>query len=72
MAFLYLWFSAWMASIRNSDLPPGCVGNGMEMGKATPEVDAFGMDAAAGAEEVEVTQTLAHSILKPGGGPGEV
>ena len=61
-----------MASVRNSDLPPGCPSNGMEMGKAMPEVDAFGVDVAAGAEEVEVTQMLAGSSLKPGGGAREV
>ena len=44
----------------------------METGKAMPEVDAFGMDAAAGAEEVEVTRMLVGSILKPGGGGREV
>ena len=37
-----------------------------------PEVDAFGVDAAAGAEEVEVTQTFVGSILKQGGGAREV
>ena len=36
-----------------------------------PEVDAFGVDAAAGAEVVEVTQALVGSILKPGGGGRE-
>ena len=36
-----------------------------------PELDAFGVDAAAGVEEVEVTQTLAGSSLKPRGGAGE-
>ena len=41
------------------------------MGKATPEVDAFGVDTAVGAEEVEVTWTLVGSILKPGGGGRE-
>ena len=40
----------------------------METGKVMPEVDAFGVDAAAGAEEVEVTWVLVGSILKPGGG----
>ena len=44
----------------------------METGKAMPEVDAFGVDAAAGAEEVEVTRMLVGSILKPGGGGREV
>ena len=44
----------------------------METGKATPEVDAFGVDAAVGAEEVEVTSMLVGSILKPGGGAREV
>ena len=44
----------------------------MEMGKAMPEVDTFGVDAAVGAEEVEVTRMLAGSSLKPGGGAGEV
>ena len=43
----------------------------MEMGKLTPEVDAFGVDAAVGAEEVEVTRVLVGSILKPGGGGRE-
>ena len=61
-------FPAWKASVRKSDLPPGCPVKGMEMGKAMPEVDAFGVDAAVGAEEVEVTRTLVGSILKPGGG----
>ena len=42
------------------------------MGKAMPEVDAFCVDAAAGAEEVEVTRTFVGSILKPGGGGREV
>ena len=42
------------------------------MDKAMPEVDAFGVDAAAGAEEVEVTWMLAGSILKPGGGGTEL
>ena len=42
------------------------------MGKAAPEVDAFGVDAAAGVEEVEATQMLVGSILKPGGGAREV
>ena len=37
-----------------------------------PEVDAFGVDTAAGAEEVEVTWMLAGSTLKPGGGSREV
>ena len=37
-----------------------------------PEVDAFCVDAAVGAEEVEVTLTLVGSILKPGGGGREV
>ena len=37
-----------------------------------PEVDAFSVDAAAGAEEVEVTRTLVGSILKRGGGGREV
>ena len=41
------------------------------MGRAMPELDAFGVDAAAGAEEVEVTRTLAGSGLKLGGGAGE-
>ena len=41
------------------------------MGKLMPEVDAFGVDAAAGAEEVEVTRVLVGSILKPGGGGRE-
>ena len=36
------------------------------------EVDAFDVDSAAGAEEVEVTWTLAGSTLKPGGGAIEV
>ena len=36
-----------------------------------PELDAFGVDAAAGAEEVETTQMLAGSGLKPRGGAGE-
>ena len=36
-----------------------------------PELDAFSVDAAAGAEEVEATRTLAGSGLKPGGGAGE-
>ena len=44
----------------------------METGKAMPEVDAFDVDAAAGAEEVEVTRMLVGSILKPGGGGREV
>ena len=44
----------------------------METGKAMPEVDAFGVDAAAGVEEVEVTRMLVGSILKPGGGAREV
>ena len=44
----------------------------METGKAMPEVDAFSVDAAAGAEEVEVTWMLVGSILKPGGGGREV
>ena len=37
-----------------------------------PEVDTFGVDAAVGAEEVEVTRMLVGSILKPGGGGREV
>ena len=41
------------------------------MGKLIPEVDAFGVDVAAGAEEVEVTQVLVGSILKPGDGGRE-
>ena len=44
----------------------------METGRATPEVDAFGVDAAVGAEEVEVTWMLSGSTLKPGGGGREV
>ena len=36
-----------------------------------PELDAFGVDAAAGAEEVEMTRMLVGSNLKPGGGAGE-
>ena len=63
---------AWKASVRKSDLPPQCPVKGMEMGKAMPEVDAFGVDAAVGAEEVEVTWMLVSSILKPGGGGREV
>ena len=42
------------------------------MGRAMPEVDAFGVDAAVGAEEVEVTWMLSGSTLKPGGGGREV
>ena len=37
----------------------------METGKLMPEVDAFSVDAAAGAEQVEVTRVLVGSILKP-------
>ena len=65
-------FPAWKALVRKSDIPPRCPNKGMEMGKATPEVDAFGVDAAAGAEEVEVTRMLVGSFLKPGGGAREV
>ena len=43
----------------------------METDKLTAEVDAFGVDVAVGAEEVEVTQALVSSILKPGGGGRE-
>ena len=42
------------------------------MGKAMPEVDTFGVDAAVGAKEVEVTWALVGSILKSGGGGREV
>ena len=62
----------WMASVRKSDLPPGCPSNGMEMGMVTPESDTLGVDAAAGAEEVEATWVLADSGLKPGGRGREV
>ena len=41
------------------------------MGKLMPEVDAFGVDTAAGADKVEVTRVLVGSILKPGGGGRE-
>ena len=41
------------------------------MGKLMPEVDAFGVDTAAGADKVEVTWALVGSILKPGGGGRE-
>ena len=41
------------------------------MGKLMPEVDAFVVDAAAGAEVVEVTRVPVGSILKPGGGGRE-
>ena len=41
------------------------------MGRAMPELDAFSVDAAAGAEEVEMTRMLAGSDLKPGSGAGE-
>ena len=42
------------------------------MGRAMPELDAFGVDAAAGVEEVETTWMLPGSDLKPRGGVGEV
>ena len=44
----------------------------METGKVMPEPDAFGVETAAGVEEVEVRLTLAGSGLKPGGGLVEV
>ena len=64
-------FPAWKASVRKSDLPPGCPITGMEMGKLMPEVDTFGVDTAAGADEMDFTQALVGSILKPGGGGRE-
>ena len=41
------------------------------MGKTMPGPDAFGVDAAAGAEEVEGRMTLASCGAKPGGGAWE-
>ena len=43
----------------------------MEMGKAMADPDAFGVEAAAGEEEVEARLMLAGSSLKPGGRAAE-
>ena len=55
-----------MGSVRKSDLPLGCPSRGMETGKVVAEPDAFGVETAAGAEEVEAKLTLVGSGPKPG------
>ena len=62
----------WMGSVKKSGLPPGCTVRGIDMGKLTVDPDALGIEAAAGAKDVEASPPLTCKDAKPGGGAMEL